>query len=1126
MGALFGSDPSQRPVRYAGMQVSTSAYGQPIPYVAGRQRVPMTLAWYGNFKSTGSGGGGKGGGSPSSWDYSAAWLAVICLGPAQNIFTVWHDQSVVDLTDENLSFALGSSGQPIWSGYPSNTPSVQKIPYDHMAYVATPAYDFGSSPAMPNLTFEMEGTVSGYSDAHGVYDADPTSVITQYLTDPVIGAGFQGSIQTLTGTTNSVQAYVMSLGLLTSPYENNQRAATDFVKELLQIMNCEAFLSVGQLKILPLTEKAVSGTTPDGVNWSYTPNLTPQFSFTDDHYVPQPGEPPVKVTRKALNDTYNSVNLQYNDRSNQYNPAPINASVKNDIALYGERVMTQLSFPQITTSATAMMAGQLILQRQLYERNTLEFRVRQDFCQVEPNDYIAVTDSGEGYVAQLCRVIEVDEDQDRLITIKAVEIPGISHTTPQYNWNAAAGYAANWATAPGSVLAPTIFQMPAIPGSLGEGITVGIAVAPSASSTYWKGCHVWCSVDGGNDYFQVGVIGPEGTPRYGTITSNVPAVADPDTTTTVGVALNDTALQLSTAVTHGQADANQTLILIGTGTTAEVMSYGTAALVSAGNYNLSYLRRNLYGSTNQSHTSGVPFVRLDGSIFQLAFDPGMAGQTVYFKFTSFNTWGRAEEALSAVTAYSYAIPAANAVSGSVTLIPRGSCAFTGESAYKVTTGVAAWDSDCVGAKPLTAGNISSQYGAGSQLAVGFVTSTSSTANPTTNMYAIYAQASQVQVIENGTAKLTLGTTPAVGDLYDVRYDGFTLHYLVNGVQVWSTPLQGASLYPAIAEYTAGAVLSDVQVISGAGATPTQWVATGNCIVNDTNAMKVGGSAAWDSCAYSITGYAQCHVTGKANQNTSSSVACGIGLSQKPTTASSYTNADFALLATNTPNQWQIYESGTLVSTLGNVNLTDTVWISYDGTNVRYYVNDPTTPVHTTPAASLTLYGFCPFYGPGAGINSVRFAPGGNLALIDTAQVGQNAAGQIGSAVVNSTGSVNATVGHTTDTDIVSLTLTTTGSPIGIDATVYGGVPQFNGVVVTGNVSIYRDGTQIGTSQFDLGAGSTLPNWVGQVTLTVDDTPSAGSHTYTMHVHLSAGGSTGSGSFTWEYPSIKVREYKR
>src|SRR6185437_5688992 len=158
------------------------------------------------------------------------------------------------------------------------------IPYDRIAGVATPAYDFGSSPSMPNLTYEIEGTVAGYSDAHNVFDADPTSVITQYLTDPVIGAGFQGTIQSLTGTSNTVQAYVMSLGLLTSPYENSQRAATDFIQELLQIMNCEAFLSVGQLKILPLADQVVSGTTPDGVNWSYTPNLTPVFSFTDDHY--------------------------------------------------------------------------------------------------------------------------------------------------------------------------------------------------------------------------------------------------------------------------------------------------------------------------------------------------------------------------------------------------------------------------------------------------------------------------------------------------------------------------------------------------------------------------------------------------------------------------------------------------------------------------------------------------------------------------------------------------------------------------------------------------------------------------------------------------------------------------
>ena len=362
-----------------------------------------------------------------------------------------------------------SSSQLAYSGYPSGTPAGQQIVYDHMAYVATNAYNLGGSAAMPNLTYEVEGSTPGFSDAHGMYDADMTATLRQYLQDPVIGAGFAGTIPTLTGLTNTVQAYLGSLGIFTSPYENTQRAATDFVKEWMQIANCDCFLSVGQLNIKPLADQAVSGTTADGSSWSYTPNLTPVFAFTDDHFVTHGAEAPVKITRKRLNDTHNMLNLQYNDRSNYYNTAPVNASLISDIALTGPRVMSALNFPQITSGTVALTVAQLILQADRYEMNTVEFKVRQDFCQIEPLDYISVTDAGLGYAGQVCRILEVNEDRDNVITVKALEIPGAVRTTAQYNWNAAAGYAANYATAPGSVATPAIFQMPAIPGSLSEG---------------------------------------------------------------------------------------------------------------------------------------------------------------------------------------------------------------------------------------------------------------------------------------------------------------------------------------------------------------------------------------------------------------------------------------------------------------------------------------------------------------------------------------------------------------------------------------------------------------------------------------------------------------------------------
>lgn len=1052
MSGLFGgggSGATQQEV-YAGIQVPTSLLGQCIPFVAGRQRVPINLLWYGNFnRQQVDSGGSKGGGhSSGTWKYSAAWVALLALGPVVGVFRVWHDKSLVTLSDENLALSEGgaaftgsisgttltvsgsiglvqvgarvsgagvtpgtkitafgsgsggngtytvntsqtvssqvmSSSQLPFSGYPAGTPSNQQLPYDHMATLAASAYDFGSSASMPNLTFELEGSVPGFSDAHGMYDADPSAVIVQYLTDPVIGAGFPGAIQTLTGASNSYQAYCMSLGLLTSPYEATQRAATDFVDELLKITNSGCYLSVGVLKVLPLADQPVSAVTPDGSSWSYTPNLTPVFEFTEDDYIAKPGDPPLKLKQKRLNDTHNMLNVTFYDRDNYYDRAPVNASLNNDITLTGPRLMNGVSFQQITNPQTALMVGQLMLQKDRYEINTWEFRAHQKYAKVEPLDYIALNEASLGLAGQVCRVEEVHQDRDKNLTFTVMEIPGAVRTTPQYNWNAAAGYAANYAVAPGSVVAPAIFQMPPMAASLNEGITIGIAVCGPSSSAVWGGCEVFCSLDGGSTYDPICFL--DKPAKYGTLTANLASGADPDSTHTLSIALSNTNLQLSTAATHADADSVLTPALIDTGSNAEVLSYGAATMTSAGNYNLTYLRRNLYGSANVLHSSGARFVRLDSAVFQMAIDPGYAGRQIFFKFCSVNLYGRAQEDISGVTAYSYTVPA-GPIAGAVQLLPRGNCTLSGNRVYKASTGTTAWDSDCVSTVPYQSLSISAQYGAGAYCAVGLAASISSTLAATSNIdFCIYNQNGTWLIYENSTLVDTLGSV-AVNDTVEVNYDQFTVRYLVNGVLVRATPKQGASLYACLAEYSPGAVLGNVNVVSGTAATPTQFAATGNCVVNNTNAMKQGGVNAFDSCVYSLIGYGTCHIVAKPNDVNGQAM---FGLSDTPTASSSNTNMKYGWYFSS--SVWQIEESGTNTGSFPAVALTDVAWITYDGAHVRYYLNDPTTAVRTVAVTGLTLYGFCPIATPGTGINSLRFGPTTNLALIDTQQVGLNAA---------------------------------------------------------------------------------------------------------------------------------------
>lgn len=176
----------------------------------------------------------------------------------------------------------------------------------------------------------------------------------------------------------------------------------------------------------------------------------------------------------------------------------------------------------------------------------------------------------------------------------------------------------------------------------------------------------------------------------------------------------------------------------------------------------------------------------------------------------------------------------------------------------------------------------------------------------------------------------------------------------------------------------------------AAANVIQFVVTGNCVATNSTVSKQGGSGAWDSQAYSVKGYTSCHVTFKANAATSNRVL--VGLNTDPTTDANYTSVDYAWYENTVSGNWDIYESGTYLTSVTGISTSDIVDITYDGTNVRYYLNKVLK--RTVAASGLTLYLDSSFYDPGAGINSVRFGPTTNVNLVDTAQLGEESATEV------------------------------------------------------------------------------------------------------------------------------------
>src|SRR5580704_10481446 len=169
-------------------------------------------------------------------------------------------------------------------------------------------------------------------------------------------------------------------------------------------------------------------------------------------------------------------------------------------------------------------------------------------------------------------------------------------TAVLYPKQATAGAALAPFVDPGDTNAPISFEPPS--GLTGGAIEVWIIASGGAN---WGGCQAWISTDG-NTYGLAGTI-YKGA-RQGVLTASLPAAADPDTGDTLGVDLTMSQGQLLSG-TQADADAYVTLCYCG----GELLSYETAALTAAYNYNLTYLRRGAYGTAIAAHAGGASFAR-------------------------------------------------------------------------------------------------------------------------------------------------------------------------------------------------------------------------------------------------------------------------------------------------------------------------------------------------------------------------------------------------------------------------------------------------------------------------------------------------------------------------------------
>jgi hypothetical protein len=204
---------------------------------------------------------------------------------------------------------------------------------------------------------------------------------------------------------------------------------------------------------------------------------------------------------------------------------------------------------------------------------------------------------------------------------------------------------------PGDSNPPVIFEPPA--ALSGGDLEIWLIASGGAN---WGGCQIWVSSDG-STYAMAGTLYRGG--RQGLLTATLPSHADPDSTDTLSVDLSESQGQMLSG-TVADADNFVTLCYCD----GELVSYQTATLTAPYTYDLTYLRRGVYGTPIGAHTSGASFARFgpnDPSLFRYRYPASFAGQTISVKLPAFNIFGQALQDLSGLTPTSYTLTGAGAV---------------------------------------------------------------------------------------------------------------------------------------------------------------------------------------------------------------------------------------------------------------------------------------------------------------------------------------------------------------------------------------------------------------------------------------------------------------------------------
>ncbi|MGH6823282.1 MAG: phage tail protein, partial [Methylocella sp.] len=188
------SNPGYIP-KYSGLQIQTSSFAVPIPILYGTNRIAPNVIWTGGFYAIPQkqkGGGKGGGGQIQGYTYYTSFLLGVCEGPVVNYNSTYlNQQQFYGLAWTGLEeVTYGVTPQAPWGYLQARFPG-QALGYNGTSYVGAFNFNLGSSPNLPQFSFEVAG-ISGiwYGNVVTIFDSDPALIIQDFLTNAQYGVLF------------------------------------------------------------------------------------------------------------------------------------------------------------------------------------------------------------------------------------------------------------------------------------------------------------------------------------------------------------------------------------------------------------------------------------------------------------------------------------------------------------------------------------------------------------------------------------------------------------------------------------------------------------------------------------------------------------------------------------------------------------------------------------------------------------------------------------------------------------------------------------------------------------------------------------------------------------------------